>query len=292
MSSYQIADLEQLTGIKAHTIRIWEKRYKLIEPHRTPTNIRYYDDEQVRKLLNVATLLACGGKISHIAELSDEQLNKQIQESQDQPSEDNSSTSFVNSLTAAMINYDEPGFDKIFSAAITRFGVYNAMIKVFYPFLFKTGILWITNEAMPSQEHFASNIIRRKLLAAIDGLMPAKKRNKKFVLFLPPGEWHEIGLLLSDYILRFNGCETIYLGQNVPYENLNAVITKLKPNYLLTFYVSRIDEYAVNEALKELCKCHKDTEILVSGSNDVVKHIKPGKRVTILKNPDQLLNLF
>ena len=292
MSSYQMADLEQLTGIKAHTIRIWEKRYKLIEPHRTPTNIRYYDDEQVRKLLNVATLLACGGKISHIAELSDEQLNKQIQESQDQPSEDNSSTSFVNSLTAAMINYDEPGFDKIFSAAITRFGVYNAMIKVFYPFLFKTGILWITNEAMPSQEHFASNIIRRKLLAAIDGLMPAKKRNKKFVLFLPPGEWHEIGLLLSDYILRFNGCETIYLGQNVPYENLNAVITKLKPNYLLTFYVSRIDEYAVNEALKELCKCHKDTEILVSGSNDVVKHIKPGKRVTILKNPDQLLNLF
>ncbi len=292
MNSYQISDLERLTGIKAHTIRIWEKRYKLIKPHRTATNIRYYDDEQAKKLLNVSTLLAEGFKISKIAELSQKQLNNHIQGLQKHASDDAICVGFINDLIAAMLVFDEPVFEKAFSSAVTRFGMYDAMLKVFYPFLRKTGLMWTSNNAMPVQEHFASNIIRRKLVAAIDGLPAAIKKNKKFLLFLPAEEWHETGLLLSDYIIRSKGYKTVYLGQNVPFQNLDEGIKSVNPTHLLTFFIARQNPATIKETLLSLAKRNKNCQILVSSSFLLEDNIKQSKNIILLHSPNDLLKLL
>ncbi len=238
MESYQINDLERLTGIKAHTIRIWEKRYGLITPSRTETNRRFYDDEQVRRLLNVTTLLSYGHKISKIAALSNEEVCTLIEKETPDPVNAHVYTGYVNDLVTCMLAFDEPGFEKIFSAAVLRLGMYETMLRVVYPFLQKTGVLWSVNKAAPVQEHFASSIIRRKLMAVVDALLPTTKKNKRFLLFLPPDEWHDIGLLFANYVVRAGGLDTIYLGQNVPAENLPKVVEAVKPAAMLTLFIS------------------------------------------------------
>ncbi len=289
MNSYQIADLERLTGIKAHTIRIWEKRYNLIEPHRTSTNIRYYDDAQARKLLKVSTLLAQGIKISKISELSEKEINSRIQELQHVVSEDAICTGFINELTASMLAFDENGFEKTFSSAVIRFGMYQAMLKVFYPFLHKTGLMWSMEEAMPVQEHFASAIIRRKLITATDGLPVSTKRSKSFILFLPSEEWHETGLLFSDYIIRSHGYKTIYLGQNVPANNLLDVIKNIKPTHILTLYIARHKPEDIVSDLLLISKKYPSVKLMVAGSFPLDQLVKKIKNITILGSPSELV---
>jgi DNA-binding transcriptional MerR regulator len=292
LSSYQIADLERLTGIKAHTIRIWEKRYGLIEPQRTSTNIRYYDDTQARKLLKISTLIAQGIKISKIAELSEKEINQNISHLQQTAGDDLICVAFVNDLTFSMLSFDETAFEKIFSAAVVRFGMYNTMLKVVYPFLHKTGTMWTVEEAIPVQEHFATAIIRRKLIAAIDGLPAASKRSKVFLLFLPEGEWHETGLLLSDYIIRSGGYKTIYLSQNVPASNLEEVIKITKPTHVMTLHVARQEPKKIKQEMTHLCKRHPGLEFLIAGS--FLKGTLPQriKNLRMLESPDDLRKIL
>jgi DNA-binding transcriptional MerR regulator len=290
-SFYQINDLERLTGIKAHTIRIWEKRYRIVEPFRTSTNIRYYDDAQVRKLLNVSTLLESGLKISKVAALSEQQINEQIQRLRERPEEDTVCRSFINDLVVFMLSYDEAAFEKTFSAAVTRFGLYDAMIRVIYPFLYKVGMLWSVAETMPAQEHFASCIIRRKLLAACDGLPPATRSDLKFVLFLPPEEWHDIGLIFSDYLIRSKGVPVLFLGQNVPYDNLDIVVTKSKPTHLLTFFVTGRPQKEIKKFLEEFSSKHLEINILLAVSVFRSGEIELPANARILSGPTDLLSL-
>lgn len=292
MSSYQIADLERLTGIKAHTIRIWEKRYNLIEPHRTSTNIRYYDDAQARKLLKVSTLLTQGIKISKIAQFSDKEINLKIQESQKQGSDDLICTGYINELIGSMLVFDESGFERAFSSAVVRFGMFQAMLKVFYPFLNRTGLMWSLEEAMPVQEHFATAIIRRKLINAIDGLLPPIKKSKLFLLFLPNDEWHETGLLFSDYIIRSHGHKTIYLGQNVPAENLKEVIVNTKPTHILTLYIARRELAIMEKELTAISKQNPNLKLLVAGSYSFENSSKKLKNLILLRSPEDLLKLL
>ncbi|MGZ3866156.1 MAG: MerR family transcriptional regulator [Bacteroidia bacterium] len=289
MSQYQIADLEKLTGIKAHTIRIWEKRYGIINPHRTSTNIRYYDDEQARKLLNVATLLGQGLKISKISALSDAEINEKIRVGSDTSPEEAVYNAFINELIASMLAFNETAFDKALSAATNRFGIYNAMVKVLYPFLHKTGLLWSINETMPVQEHFASHIIRRKLMAAIDGLPVSGKKKMTFILFLPSNEWHEIGLLFSDYILRSKGYQSYYLGPNVPLQDVHATIAEVKPTHMLTFFTTRRRPESVANTVRHLAQKSKSVTLLVGGYEDLFKGIKMSKELVHIKSPDDFV---
>ncbi len=292
MNSYHISDLERLTGIKAHTIRIWERRYKLIKPHRTTTNIRYYDDEQVKKLLKVSTLLEQGIKISKISELSEKQLNSHIQDIEKVAPEDVIITNFVNELTSSMLFFDEAAFEKAFNSAVVRFGMYEAMIRVIYPFLKKTGLMWTANEAMPVQEHFATSIIRRKLIAAIDGLPAPSKKSRSFVLFLPSDEWHETALLLSDYLIRSKGYKTIYLSQNVPVANVQEVIDNTHPTHLLTLYITRQDNEKLQNEMFQLAQKNKDCEILIAGTPFLLESVKKAKNTTILQSPGDLIQIL
>lgn len=293
MESYQIQQLEQMTGVKAHTIRIWEKRYGIIHPDRTDTNRRSYNESQVRKLLNVSTLLARGYKISKIAKLTDDELNSLVEQHDTSLVEDSVCAGYINDLVKSMLDFNEPAFEKIFSAATTRFGIYEAMINVIYPFLNKVGILWNISKAVPVQEHFASSIIKRKLMSAIDGLLPPSKRTRKFLLFLPPDEWHEVGLLFANYIIRSRGYETIYLGQSVPIENVEKVIPAVNPRYLLLFYINMRPVEEVEEQIRRLSKVDDKITLFVAGKPELFPVNKHKSRNTIyLTDANSLLNFL
>jgi DNA-binding transcriptional MerR regulator len=269
MQSYPIHELERLTGIKAHTIRIWEKRYALIEPERTSTNRRYYSDTQVKKLLNVSTLLSQGYKISKIASLSEDEINTKIQTGEETESKDTICATYVNDLIKSMLSMEELAFEKIFSAASLRLGIFDTMVSVIYPFLSKIGILWTVDKTTPFQEHFASCIIRRKLMAATDGLLPASVAGKKYLLYLPSNEWHDIGLLFANYIIRAKGYETVYLGQNVPDESVIQIIQIAKPTIILLFFVAtRPKEEAEKHVIKTAGVC-PGSKVLVAGNREL-----------------------
>mgnify|MGYP003465574315 FL=1 len=289
MRLYQIAELEQLTGIKAHTIRIWEKRYNLIEPDRTVSNYRRYNDDQVKKLLNVATLLANGYKISKIASLNNKEIHSKILESQLHADADVICASFINDLLAAMINYNEVAFEKTYSAVINRFGLFDGMLRVLYPLLNKIGVLWTVNDLNPAQEHFASCLIKRKIIAATDGLPSPKHKKKKFLLLLTPGEWHDISLLFANYMIRSKGYETIYLGQDVPYENISVVARQTKPALLLTFFTVARDPKEVVEKFRKFLPNSPKLKLLISGNPTITEHLHTKLKADVLNVPGDLL---
>ncbi len=289
MRSYQITELEHLTGIKAHTIRIWEKRYKLIEPDRTSTNYRRYNDEQVKKLLNVSTLLSNGYKISKIAALSEKELHGEILESQSSISIDAICIVFINNMLKAMISFDESAFEKNYNTVIDKFGLFDGMIKVFDPLLKKIDMLWAIDDVSTAQEHFALHLIKRKLMVATDLLPLSKNKKKKFLLLLVPGEMHDMSLLFANYVIRSKGYETIYLGQDVPYENISLVIKQTKPNYILTFFTLAQDAKDVYNDLKNNIHLNESTRLLVSGNTAITDLLKNKLSAEIIYQSTDLL---
>ncbi|MFD1000852.1 MerR family transcriptional regulator [Ohtaekwangia kribbensis] len=235
MGKYSIKELEKLSGIKAHTIRIWEKRHKIIQPSRTTTNIRFYSDDDLKKIINVSLLNNNGIKISHIADMSMAEMNRKVLEI----SEVKSDTSvYIDQLILAMIDMEEEAFEKVLSTIILRYGFERTVTEIIYPFLEKIGILWQAKHITPAHEHFMSNLIRQKIIVAIDGLQIPSKAARKVVLFLPEGEMHELGLLFNHYLARMLGYRTYYLGQNVPHEDLVSVIQTHHPEILITSLIS------------------------------------------------------
>lgn len=290
MKNYQIAELEQLTGIKAHTLRIWEQRYQLIEPSRTQTGIRRYDDAQMKKILNVCTLLKSGWKISKIAALTEKQLHQELLQLEKHSSEDSIAERFINEMVEAMLVFDERLFEKSYAHAVTHFGMFDAMIRVIYPLLNKIGIMWTLDTSIPVQEHFASAIIKRKLMTAIDQLPPAKKNGKKFVLFLPPEEFHEIGLLFGNFMIRQKGHQTIYLGQNVPLENVQQINKELQPDFIFSIFTIPKENKQLAAEFKQIIKPGPRTTILLSGNPNNTEKFKGSKNLELVNTPYDLLH--
>jgi MerR family transcriptional regulator, light-induced transcriptional regulator len=247
MGNYSIKDLEKLSGIKAHTIRIWEKRYQLIRPERTCTNIRLYSDHDLKRILNISILNRRGLKISHIANLSEEELrDKIVLLSKDSFRQDDQ----VENLVLAMIDLDEPRFDKILSASILNIGFEETFHKIVYPLLERIGMLWQSGTINPAHEHFLTNLIRQKLIVAIDGIMqPVLPDRKVFILFLPEGEMHELGLLYYYYLIKKKGHKVLYLGSSVPLHDVAEIIRTLEPDILVSFFVSNLDNKQYGEFL-------------------------------------------
>lgn len=265
MAIYSIKDIEKLSGIKAHTIRIWEKRYKLVEPKRTDTNIRYYDDEDLKKLLNVALLNRHGHRISQIACLNNEELNRKIQ-TLSNTHRDNESR--IDDLIISMIEMDEKKFEKVFSTAIMQSGFEDTILYTLYPFFEKLGILWQTGAVNPAQEHFISNLVRQKLVVAIDGIVDRSDPGRKhFLLFLPEGEFHELGLLFRHYILRKRGQKVTYLGQSVPFEDVIKVGAMLNPDVLVTSFYTSVSGEDVNKYLKKLKESFPEKTVFFSNTD-------------------------
>ncbi len=286
MSTYSIKDLEQLSGIKAHTLRIWEQRYDFIKPKRTETNIRFYDDQDLKLILNVSLLKDNGHKISKISRMPYNQMQKEVLKLTDKKL---SYTEQIHALTLAMIDHDEERFEKIMSTIILQIGFEETMIKVIYPFLIKIGVLWQTGSISPSQEHFISNLIRQKIIVAIDALyVPSSDYNKKFLLFLPEQEFHELTLLFSAYLIKSRKNKVIYLGQNTPFEDLINVYYAIKPDYLLTIMTSRPQTAEVQHYVDTLSQKFHNNTVLITGRQVIGQDIQIRDNILVLNKLEDL----
>ena len=287
MAKYSIKDLEHLSGIKAHTLRIWEQRYNLIDPKRTDTNIRYYDQEDLKLVLNVSLLKENGHKISKIAEMSTEELHDEVLRVSEK------TTSFADqiyALTLSMIDLDEQRFEKIISTNTLKIGFERTMMNVISPFLSKIGIMWQTDSINPAQEHFITNLIRQKLMVAIDGQYPTMDDNaNKYMMFLPDGELHELSLLFANYLIRARQNKVIYLGQTMPMHDLTMAYEVYKPHYLLTVITSRPTDMTAKEYLEKLSATFPESEILVSGYQVIGQDLELPENVTPSSNLNHLI---
>lgn len=288
MGAYTIRELENLSGIKAHTIRIWEKRYGLIAPQRTSANIRTYCDTELKKLLNVSILNRNGLKISKIAQLSQDEIITKI----DQYTREVTSTeSQVESMTVAMIDFDEYRFEQILARSIIQYGFEDTITRVIYPFFVRVGLMWQMGSINPAQEHFISNLVRQKFFVAIDGLVGDNKPGaRRFVFFLPEGEFHEIGLLFFCYLTKKRGHHTLYLGQSMPLGDLSEVSKIYQFDYLLTAFTSSYGGKDMAKYVNTLATRFSDKTIFISGSRISDLTIEPPPNVSLISSPLMFLN--
>jgi MerR family transcriptional regulator, light-induced transcriptional regulator len=264
VAQYTIKELEHLSGIKAHTIRIWEQRYNVLCPQRTDTNIRYYSDADLKTLLNVSLLNEQGYKISKIAQMSPDQLKMTVQQLAEQ--ETGTLSRHINDMVTAMIDMDEEHFDKSFSTVTLQLGFQEAMLQVVYPFLHKIGILWQTNNICPAQEHFVSNLVRQKLIVAIDGQVVKRKAGSPtYLLYLPEGELHEIALLFMNYLIRAHNQQVIYLGQNLPFEDLKRTYDLVQPQIICTVMTIIPEREYVQEYIDRLASTFTAAQLYLYG---------------------------
>ncbi len=286
-TTYSIKDLEQLTGIKAHTLRIWEKRYKIVEPRRTPTNIRFYTDEDLRKLLNISILNRQGFKISNIANLENEALNKTII-SINTKSLDNES--HIEGMMLAMLELDEQKFDKLLNSLILNLGFEDTMTKVLSPFFEKIGILWQIGTINPAQEHFISNLIRQKMIVAIDGLIkPTNIPNQKtFILYLHETELHELTLLFYSYLIQRKGHKVIYLGQMVPIDDLSLIADIQNPDVIVSVFTSTYKINDIQDHLDKLALLFTTKKIFAGGLQFKLHQYNLPSNVILIESIDSL----
>jgi DNA-binding transcriptional MerR regulator len=286
-----IKDLENITGIKAHTIRIWEQRYKLIEPHRTDTGIRYYDEDQLRLILNVSILNNNGFKISKISEMSLEEIYDKCQQLSESVSKYDGQ---IQSLISTMMTFDEKEFNKILSINILKMGIEETMIQVVFPFMDQIGLLWLSGSIHPAHEHFISNLIRQRLHVAIDNLnYSVTSESRKFLVFVPTGENHDISIMFANYVLRSRGHEVIYLGTQTPFEDLYTIFDMRKPDFIFSIITALNSNVSIQTFINNLGKHWKDTEILLSG-NQIInrKDLKIPENVNVLNSPMALFDFL
>ena len=289
MSSYSIKDLEHLSGIKAHTLRIWEQRYDIINPKRTGTNIRTYDDHDLKLVLNISLLKEHGHKISEIAKMSNDELNTEVISISDKklnyPDQ-------IHALTIAMIDLDEDRFERIMSTNILQFGFENTMVNIIYPFLSRIGTLWLTGSIGPAQEHFITNLIRQKTIVAIDGqVVKETATTKKFLLYTPEGETHEMGILFANYILRARNNKVIYLGQSLPFEELKFVCDLHSPDYIFSSLTTVPSISDIQDYVLKLGKAFPETSILLTGYQVIGQGLDLEENTRIIPNVRQLMEI-
>lgn len=278
--SFTIKELETLSGIKAHTIRIWEQRYQFLKPSRTTTNIRRYNNEELKTLLTVALLNKYGYKISRIDEMPPEKRT----EAALQLNEPDARQEFIiNELIGCMIDLNSIEFEKLLNKQIAEHGIEETVTGVIFTFLERVGILWQTNRLRPVQEHITTAIIRQKLIHGIEGLPFPSNDSPLFVLFLPEGEFHELGLLYVHYLLRKNGLAALYLGANVPLKDLEYVVEVKKPDYLY-MHLTTFPQNRFNRLVHQLEKAAETGKLILSGYMAQLYEKVTGENIILLQS--------
>jgi len=260
---YSISELEKLSGVKAHTIRIWEKRYQLIQPRRTETNIRYYLKDDLTKLLRVSILNNNGYKISSIANFEDNNIKEKVEEL---ISKNDAIENYIDYLIVTMVNMDELLFEKEVAKLVHKLGFEDTIVNVIYPFLSKIGVLWINERINPAQEHFITHLIRQKIISAIDRIPLKDTYYASFIMYLPDSELHELGLLFCYYIAKKNGFKVYYLGQTVPIDDVIKVTKIHNPEYIVTSFINSISEKQLEKHVHKMAKNFKNKQIIIMGS--------------------------
>jgi DNA-binding transcriptional MerR regulator len=288
--TYNIKDLEKLTGIKAHTIRIWEKRYALLEPSRSDTNIRHYTGSDLKKLLNISVLNKNGLKISRIAELKADEISEKVIELTTRNSDVEDQ---IQALTMAMFHLSLQKFEKLLTVSYINRGFENTYSEIIAPFLSKIGFLWQAGTISPAQEHFASNIIRRKLLVAIDGLLASyNEKSKQYILLLPEGEQHEMNLLFAYYLLKKENQHVIYLGASVPFASLDENNHFHNAHYIVTSMTSALNSHKITNYLNQLSTQFSEQTIIALGPQMTIYNQELPNNVVKIKTVDEFKNFI
>jgi MerR family transcriptional regulator, light-induced transcriptional regulator len=275
-TSFSIKDLENLSGVKAHTIRIWEKRYKLLKPERTDTNIRTYDLASLQKILNVALLNHHGYKVSRIAALHEDELYGKVRELAVEHGDWGSS---INAFKLSMLNFDQQLFENVYDSLLTQYSFRDIFLNVFIKLLDEIGLLWISRTITPAHEHFISTLIQQKLLInaeRIQGIIPDPK--KTFVLFLPLNEIHELGLLFIHFQLLHKGYRSIYLGPSVPVDNLLELQKVFRKVVFVSYFTVEPTVEKSKSYLAVIAKtilATRDEKLHIIGRN--TRHLDPQK---------------
>lgn len=280
MAHYSIKDLEYLSGIKAHTIRIWEKRFNLLNPDRSDTNIRYYSDDDVRKILNVTMLVKNGYKISYIATFDDARLQHEVLRQKKGLPDLNRN---IDRLLIHTINLDTFGFEQTLNEIISENGFSKTIQTIVFPFFERIGILWQVGSIFIAHEHFVSNLIRNWLI-----IEAAKFNNqdsqKKILFFLPEAEMHELGLLYFNYLASENGFRCIYLGQNLPFTDLSNLLRNTEFDFICTSFINAIEKKELEQYLANLSLVFNKNKILISGRQIAIHKPKLPRNVFEIKN--------
>jgi len=291
VNQFSIKDMEVLSGVKAHTIRMWEQRFLMFEPRRTPGNIRYYNDSDLKKLLNLSFLTQQGYKVSVLARMSEEELSRRVV---DLSLTCTGVESRIQSLTMHMLQLNELGFTQLLSVFIKESGLERVMLDIVFPFFRAIGFMWQTGTITPAHEHFITHLIRQKLIVSIDQMdYVQQEAAKKYLLFLPEGEFHELGLLFAHYVIRSRGHETIYLGANVPYADLKTVYSTYKPQSILCILTSAQVDLTASEYLNQLSSDFPKAQIMASGkfALDSADEIR-STRITLMRDFTDLIDQF
>jgi DNA-binding transcriptional MerR regulator len=287
MNSFTISQLQRLSGINAHSIRAWEKRYNALQPDRSVGNTRYYNGNHLRRLLNIASLHP-EHKISELCSLPDAKLHELMLKTFEEKRPVNQDEFLVSQLVAAALEFDELLFDKVYSRAILQHGMEGTYLKVIYPALERMGVMWSADRLAPAQEHFISNLLRQKLNTSID-ILPVNGHSKNhWILFLPENELHENGLLMANYLVRNAGHRCTYLGANVPFDTLKDAVKILEPTSLLFFLVHNDDEEQDVRLIRQMTKTFPSQKIFIAAHARRFLKIKNLKNFTPLKSADEL----
>ncbi len=286
MGVYSIKDLENFTQIKAHTLRIWEQRYNLLEPERTDTNIRLYSDKDLKKILNINLLYSNGLKISKIAKLNENEIYRLANEILLVP--DSEDASNVDRFVNRIIRYDEIGMNDELENLCKDQGLEHVFTNLLIPVLQKVGELWQVDSITAAHEHFFSNVLRSFIIKHTDKVVPQSSSKGSALLFLKENEYHELGLLFYNYYLRSKGYHTIYLGQSLPNDDLVKIVREFKPDYIFTSLITILNEKEFLEFFDNIATCFALDKLYVGGYQlKIFEHLVP-KEVKIIHTVDAI----
>lgn len=288
MQTFTISQLSQFSGIKQPTIRIWEQRYGALSPLRTQGNTRYYDNNQLRRLLNIVSLQNSGGKISDLCALDDTSLYKLIETKLQSKKFSDKAELYITQLIAAGINYNEVKFNQLFTDVIKRYGIKESYLKVLHPLLDRLGLLWNCDNIIPPQEHFICNLLKQKFYTYIDQLPAIKKAAVDWVILLPENEFHEMGLLMAYILLKKEGKKVIYLGANIPVHSFIASINETGAKNVMLFTVHSGQENIIKQYATLFCEQTKNKQLYVAGNKTAFDDVKGIKAIKFLSSISDL----
>lgn len=289
MVVYSIKDMENLSGVKAHTLRIWEKRYDIIHPKRTATNIRYYTDEDLRHLLNVCYLYKKGYKISKIAEMNEDDLKQTIS---DYSLVDLNEKDKVDTLMMFILELDAYNLNKVLDHSIEQKGLEETMNDLIYPLLDRLSMKWLAGSFQSVHESFVTQIIRAKIQIAIESAPEQPNFSPTYIIYLPESEQQELSMLYMHFLLKKNRCKVINLGNDVSLKDVIASAEVLKPNYIFTIINNELKQGSFKNYIEELTSCENYERLLITGYQTVAQSIKWPANTTVFKNLGEMLNFI
>lgn len=285
---YSISDLEQLSGVQTHTIRIWERRYHALTPMRSAGNTRFYDDDQLRRLLNIVGLSQTGLKISQVCALSDQEMNTLLDKEIDGlVSEAQQFEYYISKLLNFGFAYNEYDFNALITMCLKKYGMSTTYKNVIYPLLVRLGLMWRADHICPAQEHFVSNILKQKIYKAIDDLQVSLKSGFSWLLFLPEDEDHDIGLLYAHYLLKSLGQKVIFLGGRVPFESLKDAMKNNSIDRMLLFMVRSRPTPDADAYLKSISELYQEGTIHLAGNPKLIAELELPQNISWFQSIDE-----